>query len=281
MRTLLEVLNLSADYLKNKGIENSRRQAEELLCDFLKLDRLKLYLNFEQPLEPIEIDRFRDRLAKRGRGEPIAYIHGSIEFYNCTFFVTPDVLIPRQETELLVDKVVKFLDKIDHKGKELWDICCGSGCIGIALKKRFPDLTVTLSDLSPRAIEIARKNAEYNQVDVTIVEGDLFTPFKGKEVDYLISNPPYIAEEEYKGLDIEVKQEPRCALISGPTGLEFYEKFAQELPLFLKSRGFAWFEIGYRQGKKIKELFTGPPWKYCEVENDGAGHSRFFFLEKE
>jgi release factor glutamine methyltransferase len=282
MKTLLEILKLSTDYLDQRGVRNARRQAEDLLSDALKIKRLQLYLEFERPLTDEELTRCREWLIRRGRGEPLQYIRGEVDFLDCQFKVTPAVLIPRQETEILADKISKQLSLEDQVGKTLWDVCCGSGCIGISLKKKFPDLNVTLSDLSHDAIAIAKENAELNKVETLILHGDLLAPFAGKQTDYFICNPPYIAEKELGQLDIEVREhEPHHALISGPTGLEFYERLAEKLPAFLKPGGKAWFEIGRNQGEAIKALFSGLPGIQCHVEQDWAGHDRFFFLENE
>lgn len=282
MRTVQDVLTRTTAYFSEKGISNSRRQAEELLCDVLGVDRVKLYLNFERPLDEKELALCRERLMRRVRGEPLQYIHGEVEFFHCKIQVNPDVLIPRQETEILVDKIVKKLAKQELKGKQLWDVCCGSGCIGIALKKRFPDLTVVLSDYSAEALKVAKKNAEINQVDVEFLQGDLLSPFQGRMADFVVSNPPYISDSEYQTLDAEVKNyEPKAALVSGSTGLEFYERFAKELPGFLKPGASIFFEIGHRQGDAVKALFSGSPWKDANVEKDWSGHFRFFFLDRE
>lgn len=282
MHTVLEVINRSTAYFSEKKIANARRQAEDMLCDILSLSRMDLYLNFERPLEEKELVTCRERLLKRGRGEPLQYIHGEVDFFGCKIGVSPDVLIPRQETEILVDKIAARLSGLSLNGKSFWDICCGSGCIGIAIKKRFPELKVTLSDLSPAALCIAKKNAEKNRVEIEFLEGDLLVPFTGRTADFIVSNPPYISEDEFEGLDIEVKNyEPKLALVSGVSGLEFYKRFSKDLPMFLAPGGEVFFEIGYSQSASLKELFSEAIWKKAEAEKDFAGHFRFFFLEKE
>ena len=143
MQSILEILSLTTAYLHKKGIDHARRQAEELLCDALKLSRLQLYMDFERPLNAEELVACREHLTRRSQREPLAYIRGHTEFYGCSILVTRAVLIPRQETEILVDKIVGILEKEGTTGKSLWDVCCGSGCLGIALKKRFPGLQVT------------------------------------------------------------------------------------------------------------------------------------------
>jgi len=282
MRTVLEVLHLSTDYLKQKGIQNSRRQAEELLGEVLGIGRMQLYLDFERPLSDQELERCREWLKRRGQGEPLSYIRGSVEFLGCCIKINRDVLIPRQETEILVSKVVEELSKRDLENKVLWDICCGSGCIGIALKKHFPKLQVSLSDISPAALAVAKENAEANSVNVECLHGDLLEPFKGRLADYIISNPPYVAEEEIATLEIEVRDyEPKIALSGGVSGLDFYRRLSKDLPKALKQGGMAWLEIGDGQGTALLEMFRDSPWKSAKVERDWSGRERFFSLEIE
>jgi release factor glutamine methyltransferase len=282
MQSVLEILSLCTTYLKERGVINPRRQAEELMSDALGIDRLQLYMNFERPLTEGELVICRERLIRRTKGEPLQYIRGHVDFYDCSILVSPAVLIPRQETEILVDKIVNYLKKQDIKEKSLWDVCCGSGCIGIALKKHFPNLEVYLSDVSPEALSLAAQNAERNGVKVHLKEGDLLTPFKGQKAHFLTCNPPYVKESEYVTLDREVQRhEPQLALVAGQRGIEFYERLAQELPGYLYPRAAVWFEIGQGQGEEVKALFKEESWKNQQVENDWAGHNRFFFLENE
>jgi len=281
MKSLLEVLSLSTDYLRKKGIAHPRREAEDLLCDLFGISRLNLYLEFERPLNEEEISLCRSRLTRRGQGEPSQYVHGQVDFYGCSFLITPAVLIPRQETEILVDIVAKELDKLDLTGKSLWDVCCGSGCIGIALKKRFPELQVTLSDISKDALSIAQHNAEKNHVDVRFLEGDLLTPFQHEKTHFLVCNPPYISNKEYEELEKEVHFEPKMALVSGENGTEIYERLAKEIILYLQPSALIWFEIGHQQGNLVLQYFKNQSWKKKYIEKDWAGHDRFFFLENE
>lgn len=282
MKSILDVIKLSTDYLQEKGIASPRRQAEELVGDVLGISRLQLYTEFDRPLVEAELDRCRKSLARRGKGEPWAYIRGDLEFHGCIIKVNPDVLIPRQETEILVDLIFKALAGEDLQGKTLWDICSGSGCIGIAIKKRFPALDVVLADNSEKALDVARENALLNEASVEFVQGDLLQPFHGRKAHFVVSNPPYVSEPEYAGLDISVKNfEPKSALVAGKSGLEFYERFAKELERHLHPGAKAWFEIGHIQGGPVKALFDSPPWKHCRVEKDWAGHDRFLLLEKQ
>lgn len=282
MRALLEILKLSTEYLASKGIDHARREAEWAVCDALEIDRLQLYLDFDRPLNDKEVEKVRKWIQRRGEGEPLAYIRGFIEFYGCQLKITRDVLIPRQETEILVDHISKVFKKSSLKGMKLLDLCTGSGCIGLALKKHFPDLTITLTDISEKAILLAKQNSANNKLDVEILQGDLFEPIQVRKFDYITCNPPYISENEYQTLDREVRQfEPTKALIAGPSGLEFYEKIGKLLPLHLNPKGSVWMEIGASQGKAVLDLFLSPCWIKKEVLKDWSGHDRFISLEIE
>lgn len=282
MKTIGEVLQLSTTYLKERKIEAARRVSEELAAFIVKKKRLDLYLSFEQPLEEKELVALRSLLQRAAKGEPLQYLLNEVPFYRCSIEVTPAVLIPRGETEQMVEEIVKRLEKEDLEGKVLWDLCTGSGCIGIALKKRFPELTVILSDRSSKALAVARANAKRNGVDVELREGDLFAPFSGEKAHFLVSNPPYIDEKTFFTLQASVRDfEPKEALVSGPTGLEFYRRFAQEAPLFLQPKGLFFLEIGETQEREVLSFFSTPPWASVRSALDYALRSRFIFLEKE
>lgn len=282
MITLLEVLVDASDAFAKAGIESSRREAEILLGDFLSMSRTDLYLNFDRPIEYSEMEAFHQRLVRRKGMEPSAYIHGSLQFYGLTLNVNRSVLIPRQETEILVDTIVKDLQKIDLEGKTFLDLCAGSGCIGLAIKRSFPHLHVILSDLSESALAVAKENARSQKLDVTFLQGDLLNPLKGHTIDFIACNPPYISEEEYENLSPEVSGfEPKTALLGGKTGLEFYIRLEKEMPHVLSSSGKVWLEIGCSQGKAVLDLFSAEIWKNVTCHKDWAGHDRFILVEKE
>lgn len=282
MRLVREVLSETTQLFSQQGIPQARRQAEDLLCDFLAWDRLTLYTQLDHLFNKEAWAVCQTWIQRRLAGEPLAYICGHVHFYGCTLSITPAVLIPRQETEVLVDKIVQALKTQDLTGKILWDLCCGSGCIGIALKKQFPTLSVCLSDVSAEALALAADNAARNQVEVTCLQGDLLAPFQGKKAHVVVCNPPYIAESEYLTLEKEVHAyEPKLALVGGATGVEFYERLAHELPAYLYPQAKVWLEIGYQQGTDLQKLFQMSRWKTRRLENDWAGHHRFFFLENE
>ncbi|MES2199530.1 MAG: peptide chain release factor N(5)-glutamine methyltransferase [Chlamydiota bacterium] len=282
MRLLGEVLNLSIQYLKDKKVESPRLTAELLLAHILKKKRLDLYMQFECPLEEPELEKFRLLIKRASLHEPVEYITSEVEFYGCSFFVSEDVLIPRPETEVLVDKVVKKIEKENLDGKVLWDICAGSGCMGLSIKKKLPLLKVSLSDVSVKALSVCQENAKKNNLDVECLLGDLLSPFKGRKAHYVLCNPPYVTEKEYGGLQPSVKiYEPRQALVGGETGCEFYERLARDLPECLAPRAKVFLELGSGQGEVVNKIFSSPFWGRKELLFDYAGHDRFFFLEIE
>ncbi len=276
MKTLGEILNLSVQHLKERQVPRARRMAEELLAHHLGLKRLDLYMQFDRPMLESELAAYRASLKRKIKGEPLEYILEKISFFHCQIEVSPAVLIPRQETEILLSKASQG---VAPEMKTAWDLCCGSGCLGIGLKKAHPDLEVTLSDLSESALALAKKNAVLNQVEVNFLHGDLLAPFAGKKADLILCNPPYVTEEEYAALDPEVKHyEPKMALVGG---LTFYERLSQELPNYLNPHAKLFLEIGASQGSAVLSLFSAAYWKVKRVEKDWADHDRFFFLEFE
>ncbi len=274
MKTVSDILKLSTDYLQKKGLGRARRQAEELLSHVLGLPRIELYMQFDRPLIEQELTQLREFIKRRGEGEPWQYILGKVEFLGCTIRVNRDVLIPRQETEILADKIIKELPKTPV---EIWDICTGSGCLGIAIKKKRPDCRVVLSDISSKALEIAKENAGLNQVETEVVQGDLLAPFQGRKADVVVCNPPYIFENDYHTLDREVRLwEPKIALVGG---LKCYQQLAETLPNHLHPGSKVYLEIGAGMGDQVKNLFNG--WKKKEVFQDWSSHDRFVYLELE
>ncbi|HEX4839162.1 MAG TPA: peptide chain release factor N(5)-glutamine methyltransferase [Rhabdochlamydiaceae bacterium] len=275
MKTLGEVLKLSSEFLQKKGVDRPRREVEELLSLVLQLPRIELYMQFDRPLIEQELVQMREAVKRRSEGEPWQYIAGEVEFFGCSIKVNRDVLIPRHETEILVDRIIK---ELPERPVEIWDVCTGSGCIGIALKKKRADCKVILSDISKEALLVAEENAEKNGVEVEFLQGDLLQPFQGK-ADIIVCNPPYISEKEYATLDREVREwEPKTALVGG---MPFYERLSYELSRYLHPHGKVYFEMGTGMGKQIKNLFTSAHWKTVQIAQDWSSHDRFLLLETE
>lgn len=281
MISVKEVLKKSELFLKEKGVPSARRSAEDVLSLCLNLPRIDLYVSYDRPLQEEELQKVRSFLKRRALREPIQHIEGSVDFFHCKFKVNSSALIPRNETEQLVDKVAKYLENEDLSQKKLLDLCTGSGCIAISLKKKFPDLNVVGADLSKKALQLAIENARLNQVEVQWVESDLFNALE-EHYDYIVCNPPYISKQEMETLEPEVVQyEPEMALTSGKTGFEIYERVAEELNDKLKSGGKVWFEMGYNQKEGVKNLFSKKGFQQINFEKDYAAHNRFFSLELE
>ncbi len=282
MKSLGDVLKLAAHYLKERNDPMPKRHAEDLLSHVLGEPRLNLYLQFDRPLQEDELSTYRALLKRKAMGEPVEYIFGELSFFGCQLLVTPDVLIPRPETEVLLEKACNQIKGRSLTGKHAWDICCGSGCIGLGLKKRFPELAVALADLSGPAVSVAQENSKRNQLTVEILCGDLLAPFQSRRADLIFCNPPYISKREFSFLDRSVKDfEPALALIGSESGLLYYERLSSELPEYLNSGASVFLEIGTGQGEAILDLFNAEHWKVKRVEKDWAGHDRFFFLEFE
>lgn len=282
MRSLGDVLQIATQFLQQKKIVSARRLTEDLLAFVLKKSRLDLYLQFDLPLEEQELEQFRSLIKRLSLQEPIEYILGKVDFYDCVFSVNRSVLIPRLETELLLDHICKQIAKKEPKPKVAWDICTGSGCLGIGLKKKFSCIDVTLSDLCPAALELALVNARLNQVEVKALLGDLLEPFQGEKADLIICNPPYVSVSEYETLDFSVKGfEPKQALVTEENGLFFYRSLSEKLPHFLHKGARVYLEIGATQGQLVKDFFKDACWTRASIGKDLAGHDRFFFLEFE
>lgn len=272
MQTIQDILQLSSSFLEQKGILQPRREAEEVLSLALNLSRLDIYLNFDKPLVEEELLKCREILKRKALGEPSAYIKGHISFFDCQIAVTPDVLIPRVETELLVDRICKEISN----EKRIWDLCTGSGCIAIAIKKRISQLEVFASDICPKALAVAKNNAKDNGVVVHFLEGDFLSVIREK-VDLIVCNPPYVSDEEFQNLNESVASfEPKIALVAPNDGLEFYMQLAKFGKDFLLPGGKIWLEIGYLQGSKVKDLFDGEGWHNTLVIKDLSSHDRFF-----
>jgi len=248
---VLKILNWTKGYLAEKGVENPRLEAEWLLCEALSLDRVGLYLNFDKPLSDSELAAFRGMVLRRGKREPLQYILGSQEFMGLEFQVSPAVLIPRHDTEVLVTEAVKR----GAAARSILDIGTGSGCVAIALAKALPEAEVCSVDISGEALAVARGNAERNGAAVELVQGSLLEPFTGRRFDMIVSNPPYIPAAELATLQQEVRGfEPLNALDGGGDGLDFYRRITAGATEHLNEGGWLLFEVGAGQAPRVLGL---------------------------
>ncbi|EKR5540945.1 peptide chain release factor N(5)-glutamine methyltransferase [Listeria innocua] len=254
MTQINQLLKNAEAILLEKGLDQNA--AEILLETRMGLTRSELWMEMSRELEPNHEKQFQEDFARYLAGEPVQYILKTAPFYGYDFLVTEDVLIPRPETEKLVATAEAFLKK--NPLVSLLDVCTGSGIIAIALKKAFPDMTVTASDISAAALAIAKKNALLLNADVRFVETDLLESFKqnNERFDMIVANPPYISEAEKAEMsDYVLKNEPSIALFAENDGLAIYERFVDNLKYVLNPSFWVGVEIGYTQGERVKQLF--------------------------
>jgi len=260
--TVLKILNTTTHFFKNHNFENPRLNAEMLLSHILNTDRIELYLQFDRILTSGEINQFRELIRRRTAHEPLQYLIGKTEFMGLTLNVSPAVLIPRPETEFLVERTLRLREKFSSKGCWIWDIGTGSGCIAISLAHHWPECHLLATDVSKEALEIAIKNAEINNTisKIDFLQHDILcdeSPIKNT-IDIIISNPPYISLEEYKNLDPEIRQfEPEIALTDFGSGTIFYHKILSMIAKNLNCK-FILLELS---GTCIDEVMK-IPWQY-------------------
>ncbi len=271
--TVLKILQWTAGYFKEKGIDGGRLDAEILLTDVLQLDRVGLYLNFDRPLSVDEQVLFRQMVSRRARREPVQYILGKTEFWSLTFRVTPDVLIPRADTEVLVEEA---LEKVSGTCR-LLDVGTGSGAIAVALASELPEARVEAVDISAAALILARDNANRHGVDGQVVfrEADLYQ-LTGGPYDLIVSNPPYIPARDMADLMPEVGAfEPRLALCGGDDdGLSAYRSLAAGASGLLTPGGWLLVEVGIGQAEAVQRLFAEVGLRELFIRNDYAGVPR-------
>ncbi len=274
--TIGEILFETTQKLEAAGIDTARLDAEVLLAHCLGCDRVAFLKSPERTLPDRVISEYRRLLDRRLRFEPVAYLTGRKDFWRFTLAVGPDVLIPRPDTEVIVEEALALCLKAGLTAPRIADIGTGSGAIAIALAAEIPDAEVTATDLSPGALRLARQNAEKYQLETKIrfVQGDLFEPLSGL-FDLIVSNPPYIAEAEYESLPPGVKDfEPKTALWAGQTGLEFYEKLVYQAQSRLKSGGWLLLEIGATQADAVEAMLAGRGYQHIAIRADYAGRPR-------
>lgn len=267
MVKLKDAFAKAQEILKEKGIEDYKADAFFLMTGLFKIDRADFLTDRE-----IDFNILDEALKRRIKGEPCAYIIGETEFMSLPFKVNKNVLIPRQDTENLVEYLID-----NSKGEEkILDLCTGSGCIGISLKKYIKNSDVTMVDISDDAIVVATENAKLNNVDVKVVKDDVLSPlFSYGEYDILVSNPPYIEKEVIETLEKQVKDyEPRLALDGGEDGLVFYRKIAKDYKKYLKNGGICAFEIGFNQGEAVKNILEENGFSEVEIIKDYNGNER-------
>ena len=275
--TIRELISQATMQLDDAGIPSARLDAEVLLAFCLNCDRLELIKNPERVLNEDERMSFHEFIARRLRCEPVAYITGRKAFWSFTLEVNSDVLIPRPDTEVIVEEALAVFNAQPVDQPRILDIGTGSGAIALALAAEIPGAQITATDVSVAALTVAKKNAlalglEYS---ITFLHGDLFAPVRGT-FDLIVSNPPYIGADEYEILPAGVKDfEPRQALFAGKTGLEFYENLIYQAKKHLKEKGWLLLEIGYKQTQEVRTIMEiSKFYDSIDVRADYAGLSR-------
>lgn len=273
---LIQILQLCTDYLTKKGIENARLNSELLVGHALNLSRVQLYLNFEKPITANEVENIRNYLKRRANHEPIQYILGETEFYSLKIKLNRHTLIPRPETEILVDTVLNQCMKIGNKKEmfQILDVGAGSGNIAIALAKNLTNSRITAIDIQSEALKIAKENAEFHQLQnkIDFVQQNILdrNSALSTKFDIIVSNPPYISRDEFDSLPEEVKNfEPYIALDGGSDGLQIYHRLIELASSLLLLDGFVAVEIGANQADKIKNIFANSgAFQYIKIIND-------------
>lgn len=273
--TISSLLNWTVNYFKSKNIQSARLDAEVLLSHVLRQERIYLYVHFDEPMEQNELSKFREYVKKRAQHVPIAYIIGEREFMGLPFKVTKDTLIPRPDTEILVENVLNNVDR--DKEIEIVDIGTGSGAIILSLLVNLPKAQGKTVDISSKAIEVAKENAVNLQVNdrCEFFVGDLFAPLNGSKFDVIVSNPPYIPQKDIATLEDDVKEyEPVSALTDGGDGLSYYRRLLSEGKAYIKENGFIALEIGIYQSEDVKQIAMDNGWKDIKIIKDYAGIDR-------
>ena len=252
--TIRETIRKGMIMLKNNNITEPNIKARLVMQYVLNKPREYLMIYDKQALMLRQEVNYFKAIKRLCQGIPLQHITHRQEFMKMTFYVDENVLIPRQDTEVLVEEVIKIAKKIN--AKKFLDLCTGSGAIAVSLAKYVEESSVTAVDISRKALNVAKLNAKNNKVEdrITFVESDLFKNLKKEKYDIIVSNPPYIKREIIKKLDKEVQKEPKLALDGGYDGLDFYRKIINEVDEYLKFHGYLCFEIGYDQKEEVEEL---------------------------
>jgi len=288
---LLDTIKSSSYYLEKSGVVDPLVDAELLVLHAAGIDRLRAYMDNPEA-DRLLLSRINRLVKRRAAGEPLQYIIGHVDFLGLEIRVGKGVLIPRPETEMLLEEAIKTVKRkalrvksseknhspfTIHYSHSFLDLCTGSGCIALALAREFPDAKVYASDVSAKAIKYAGDNAERNGIrNVTFLKGSLFTPVEGHmSFDLITANPPYIMTSDIEGLQREVREwEPLRALDGGEDGLDFYRKILSKAAGYLKEEGWIFFELGFGQSEAVAEIAAHAGFKNIELIKDFAGIDR-------
>lgn len=295
---LLDLLRKSTQSLEAAGIDDALPDAEMIVFHAVGMDRLDAYVNNPE-VKGSDSAKVRRLIQRRAKGEPVQYIIGHIEFLGLTIYVGKGVLIPRPETELLVQEVIRTVQSSKFKVQKLetgieqetsnreqfsfLDLCTGTGCIALSLAREFPAADVLGTDTSKEALVFAKKNAGTNNItNVTFLHGSLFEPVRGRTFHVITANPPYIRKDELGTLQREIRDwEPAAALNGGPDGMVFYRQILSSAMEYLKPDGFIFLELGYDQADAVQKLAQGQRFTDIAIIKDYAGIGRMLKARKQ
>lgn len=263
-------------YDKLKNIDNYRNICINMLAEIFAKDNVYIRVHYLDNVDERSVERFKNNIQNFLEGMPIQYINNKAYFMGLEFYVDENVLIPRCDTEILVEEIIKIIKK-DSLLKIL-DLCTGSGAIAISLKKYLNNIEIMASDISDKALMVARKNASKIGVDVKFIESDLFNNINGK-FDLIVSNPPYIKKSVIPSLDKQVRNEPILALDGGKDGLNFYRKISYDAKKFLNNNGYLCFEIGYDQRKDVEDILLQNGYINIYSKKDYGGNDRIIICK--
>ncbi len=280
MATILDTLKKGAEYLQKHEVEEARLNMEWLIAHVLKVGRMQLYIDFDRDIPEAQLETLRDLTKRRGRGEPLQHLLGTVEFCDLDFKSDSRALIPRPETE---DLTRKLLAREWPTGAAILDLGCGSGVIGLSLAHGLMGkaVSVTLADLSPEALTLAKENAIVlpEGSEVRFVESDLFSAIDGS-YDLVAANLPYIPDADETELSREVRRDPALALYGGPLGTEIMERFLRESSAYLNPGGLIAMEFGIGQAETLRLLAEDLGYDPVEIQSDLGGIERFLFATK-
>lgn len=281
MATIQELLDYGKEKLSESGNEYSKYERKVLLEHVLGVNYMYMLMNGNEQVSDTKMKEYERLIKRRCEHYPLQYLLGYAHFMDYTFYVDENVLIPRSDTEILVETINDMYDRVavgKNDPLSVLDMCCGSGCIGISVKQYHKDIVLSLSDISDKALSITEKNLEkYNITDVHINHGNLFEGLDGK-YDIIVCNPPYIETDIIGTLMPEVKDyEPMLALDGGDDGLMFYRKIIDEAGVHLTAGGYIFFEIGYNQGKSVSELLETAGFTDVTIKKDYSGMDRVVY----
>ena len=277
---IVDLIQWSESYFRGKSHQNPRLEIEWMLCSLLNCERLDLYMRFDEPLSGSQLSTLRGWVKRRSKNEPLQYITESCEFYGIEFFVDKRVLIPRPETERLIDEAIKSIKHV--RSPNIFDIGTGSGCIAITLAKEIENSNVIGIDKSIMSLQVAKKNsAELNVENVTFFEMDILNQYPKEKFDLVISNPPYVPKEEIPSLMKDVKDfEPEIALTDFDDGLTFYKRISKIIPHILKDDSSCILELGLgNHPEKVLSIFKESGYSNMEIFDDYNGDKRVLSIK--